>query len=87
MYCVPPYSAGILPVPTFLISDPLEVRKAKYSQFKGAAQELRLNGSSYFAQVVSLISSPDRDGSWLVTIAPTSRPTVAKRPRPTITYG
>lgn len=75
------------PVPAFLTSDPAEARRARYIQFKGAAAELKLNGASYFAQVISVMSTPGHTDLWLVSITLINRPALGKRPRPNIIYG
>lgn len=74
-------------MPAFLTSDPVEARRARYIQFKGGAAELTLNGTSYFAQVISVMSTPGHTDSWLVSITLISRPAPGKRARPNIIYG
>lgn len=74
-------------MPAFLVSDPAEARRARYTQFKGTAAELTLNGDRYFAHVISVMSVPGKIASWLVSISPTDRPAPGKRPRPNIIYG
>jgi hypothetical protein len=74
-------------MPAFIISDAAEARRARYTQFKGTAAELTLNGDRYFAHVVSVMNVPGQVTSWLVSISPTDRPAIRKRLRPNIIYG
>ena len=74
-------------MPAFLISNPVEARRARYAQFKGVAAELTLNGDPYFAHVISVMSVSGHHESWYVSIAPASRPDPGKRTRPNIIYG
>ena len=84
LYCAAPGWDFTMSV--FLISNPVEARRARYAQFKGGAAELTLNGDFYFAHVISVMSVPGQPESWQVSIAPISRPATGKRPRPSIIY-
>jgi hypothetical protein len=75
-------------MPEFRITNPVEARRAKYSQYKGAGPaELHLNGEVHFAHVLSVNAIPGvLPNAWLVSIRHMERPDSGQRPRLKIVY-